>query len=220
VLYACGASSQRGLFLIAVNETISLVHNAAIAPAGTWMVTVQNTALGPNDVVHAWVQRDDSLYGFPVRGRQSYFANGCYVRFDSEGRDNEVDDPTCVVRRASTLNAIATGADPIVMGGFSRKEMVNCEYSSAGPVANPPRPDAVTVSEDSKVHYGVLAAGSRSGSVVAMGGTSVAVPQIARLVADDLAAGGNGDRTFVQNFATTDELGYPAGTRRRRHRRR
>jgi len=212
VRYHYRASSQRGLFFVVVNETMSLQQGAAIAPAGTWIVKLQNQALGPGDVVHAWVQRDDSLYGFPIRGRQSYFNNGYYQRFDPEGRDNETDDPACVVLRAATLNAIATGQEPIVMGGFLRKEMVAAKYSSSGPVANPPRPDAMTVSEDSKVHAGVLAAGSRSGSVIAMGGTSVAAPQIARLIADDLAAGGKGDRAAVQERAMADEATYPAGT--------
>jgi hypothetical protein len=209
VHYHYHPASSRGMFLVAVNETTSLDRNAAVAPAGTWIVQLQNQALGASDIVDAWIQRDDSLYGFPIRGRQSYFANDCYARFDPEGRDNEEDDPTCIVRRYSTINAIATGLSPIVMGGFLRKEMVPSEYSSAGPVTNPYRPDALTVSDDSRVHTGVLAAGSRSGSVVAMGGTSVAAPQIAKLIANELAAGGSGDRTFVQAYATAKEPGYP-----------
>ena len=108
--------------------------------------------------------------------------------------------------RASTINAIATGASPIVMGGFERKEMKAAKYSSAGPVSPalgvlPAISDgvtAMTVSEDSLVHTGVLGAGSRSGSVLAMDGTSVAAPQIARWVAGQLAAGNPGNRAAVQ----------------------
>ena len=162
------------------------------------------------DVVQLWVQRDDSLYGFPIRGRQSYFDIRSYRRFDHEGRDNETDDPNCPVMRASTINAIATGASPIVMGGFERKEMKAAKYSSAGPVSPalgvlPAISDgvtAMTVSEDSLVHTGVLGAGSRSGSVLAMDGTSVAAPQIARWVAGQLAAGNPGNRAAVQALAT------------------
>jgi len=200
LIYHYHPSTGRGRFVIAVNETDSLVPGAALAPSGTWIVELQNQALGPKGVISAWVQRDDSLYGFPVRGRQSYFADSCYRRFDSAGRDEERDDLSCDVRRAATLNAIATGLQPIVIGGFARKEMVVSEYSSSGPVANPRRPNAVAATEDSKVHAGLLAAGSRSGSVVAMNGTSVAAPQIARAIADDLAAGGKGDWTTVQGL--------------------
>jgi hypothetical protein len=215
VLYHYRPLSGRGLFLVAVNETASLWPGAPVAPNGVWTVTLQNQLLTPNDLVSAWVQRDDSLYGFPIRGRQSYFDDPSYQRLDSEGRDEECDSqPNCPVFRESTLNAIATGEEPIVMGGVLRKDMVDAKYSSAGglAVANAPRPDAVTVTEDSRVHYGVLAAGSRSGSVVAMGGTSVAAPQIVWQIADDLAAGGAGDRTTVQNWATAQEAAFPAGT--------
>jgi hypothetical protein len=171
---------------------------------------LKNVALTRSDLVQAWVQRDDSLHGYPIRGRQSYLTDWRYVRFDPEGHLFEQDlPPESLIKRASTLNAIATGAKPVVVGGFLRKQMVDVNYSSAGPTANSPRPDAATVTEDSRVHFGVLAAGSRSGSVVPLGGTSVAAPQIARLCANDLATGGNGDRVFVQDYAQGSEANYP-----------
>ena len=43
----------------------------------------------------------------------------------------------------------------------------------------------------------MLAAGSRSGARVALSGTSVAAPQLARFVADRLAAGQTGNRADV-----------------------
>jgi hypothetical protein len=203
-------ASSRGMFLVTVNPTSDLNPSAALAPAGIWQVDIQNKILGVNDIVHAWVQRDDSLYGFPIRGRQSFFDNACYKPFDNAGRDYERDDPTtCFVRRVATINAYATGQSPIVIGGYLRKETVAAKYSSSGPASNPPRPDAMLVSEDSRIHKGVLAAGSRSGSVVAMGGTSVAAPQLARLIADDLAVGGQGDRATVQGWAMADDPGPP-----------
>ena len=131
--------------------------------------------------------------GFPLRGRQSFFEGTHYCRFDNAGRDKESDDPGVLVRRESTLSSIATGADPFVAGGHLGKELVAARYSSAGASlasgGPPPRwPDAMTPSEDSRVHQGVLAAGSRSGSVVPLGGTSVAAPQMARWIADNLPA--------------------------------
>jgi hypothetical protein len=67
----------------------------------------------------------------------------------------------------------------------------------------------MTVSDDSRVHSGVLAAGSRSGSVVAMNGTSVAAPQLARWIADERSQGRSGDRTAVAARAAADEAGSP-----------
>src|SRR5271166_5506697 len=75
--------------------------------------------------------------------------------------------------------------------------------AQAAGAPDPYRPDAIVPTDDSRVHSGLLAAGSRSGSVVAMNGTSVAAPQIARAVADDLAAGGNGDRATVRGWVNS-----------------
>jgi hypothetical protein len=212
--YAYRSLSGRGLFLIGVNQTGSLERGYPVAPCGVWRLKMKNVALRPEDLVQAWVQRDDSLYGYPTRGRQSYLTDQRYRLFDSEGRPNEQDlPPDSVIERASTLNAIATGAQPVVMGGFLRKELIDVNYSSAGPTSNPPRPDAATVTDDSKVHFGVLAAGSRSGAVVPLSGTSVAAPQIARLCADNLANGGSGDRAFIQNYALANiPPGAPAAS--------
>lgn len=214
--YVVAMPSNRGMFRISLQPTTDFDPSAALAPAGIWTVALENRRLGRRAVVHAWVQRDDSLYGFPLRGRQSYFDHSCYVRHDHAGRDKETDDPGCVVRRESTINSIATGRHPIVMGGYLRKEMVAAKYSAAGaatPPGPPPRaPDAMTASEDSRVHGGVLAAGSRSGSVVAMGGTSVAAPQITKRCAEELAAAKAGDRAAVQALAAADEAGYPPAT--------
>ncbi len=213
VRYYISPLTNRRMFRISVLATTDLDSTAPLAPAGIWRIDLQNVKLAHNQAVHAWVQRDDSLYGFPLRGRQSFFDDPEYVRFDNAGRDKETDDTASQVKRKSTINAMATGKSPIVVGGYLRKEMVAAKYSSSGARRPPPRrPDAMAVSEDSRVHSGILAAGSHSGSVVAMGGTSVATPQIARFAADNLAAGGKGDRKAVKLRAALDELGYPLGT--------
>jgi Subtilase family len=179
----------RTMFRLSARPTTDLTPGAPLAPAGLWKIELTNTGL-TGETVHAWVQRDDSLYGFPLRGRQSFFEDNDYVRFDLRGDDKETDDAESPVRRVSTLNAIATGADPYVAAGCLRKELVAAKYSSAGAVIPPLRwPTAIVASEDSRVHTGVMAAGARSGAIVAMGGTSVAAPQMARLLADSLVGG-------------------------------
>jgi hypothetical protein len=212
------APISRSMFLITLQPTADLDPARPTAPAGTWIVELKNRRLSRFDVVHARVQRDDSLYGFPLRGRQSYFDNACYLRYDHTGRDNEIDDPACLIRRDGTLNALSTGFFPIVMGAYIAKEKVPAKYSAAGPVTSylgflPPHrggPDAMAVTEDSRVHKGILAAGSRSGSRVTMGGTSVAAPRIARWCADQLAQGNSATRWAVQARAIVDEATFPA----------
>lgn len=206
-------SSDRARFTVILQSTAHPDPSspvAQLAPAGRWEVELTYTGgLAAADLVHAWIGRDDNVYGFPLRGRQSYLDDPACTRFDHAGRDEEYDNNVSRVRREATINSIATGELAIVMGGYLGKEKLPAKYSAAGckPLQAPPPPppdlvprwpDAMTVGEDSRVHTGVLAAGSHSGSVIAMGGTSVAAPQIARLVADDLAGGGNGDRATVQ----------------------
>jgi hypothetical protein len=209
--------SDRARFIVIVEATAQPdTPVPQLAPAGRWQVDLTYTGgLAAADLIHAWVRRDDHVYGFPLRGRQSYLDDPLYERFgytgrfDHAGRDEEFDNAASLARRESTINSMATGRSAIVLGGYLGKEMRLAKYSAAGrkpppmqPPDLPPRwPDAVAVSEDSQVHTGVLAAGSHSGSVIAMGGTSVAAPQVARRVADDLAGGGNGDRPWVQGLA-------------------
>jgi hypothetical protein len=208
-------STTRRVFFVILAPTSDFNPAATLAPGGTYSIAIARTSNSTVvEVVHAWVARDETLPGYPQAGRQSFFNDPAYQRFDYAGGDLETDDTaTSVVKRRGTINSIATGDRTIVMGGYLRKEMVMAKYSAAATRQPPPRwPDAATPSDDSRVHQGVLAAGSRSNSVFAMAGTSVAAPQIARMVADDLAAGQPGDRARVQYWATQAELGYPAGT--------
>jgi hypothetical protein len=213
--------TDRGMFLIALQPTARVEGDddsdppGPIAPSGVWRIELENVGLTADDCVEAWIQRDDAPPGFPRRGRQSYFDHECYRRFDEAGREIEEDQPGCVVRRAGSMNALATGREPVVIGGLLRRELRAAKYSAGGPVTEPAGaaaphrlgPDALTVSDDSTVHAGVLAAGTRSGSVVAMNGTSVAAPRIARWIAGELAAGRPGDRAAVESLAAAQEAG-------------
>jgi hypothetical protein len=217
--YGIPTAGGRGMFLMALQPTADLNPANVIAPAGIWKVHLRNICLSPAEVVQAWIERGDTPFGYPLRGRQSYFDEACCIRHDHAGRETEAADPDdspCSVKRQSLINSIATGRRPVVMGGLLRKEMKVPKYSAGGPIlprcgsdeVDPYRPDAVTVSDDSHVHRGVLAAGSRSGSVVAISGTSVAAPQIARWIADRLAQRNPalpGDRAAVQREATDQE---------------
>jgi hypothetical protein len=106
-----------------------------------------------------------------------------------------------------------------VIGGFRRNDFHPSRYSGAGPDATPPLvppprtgPDAAATADDSVALYGVLAAGTRSGSVAAMNGTSVAAPQITRLIAGWMTNGVASDRAALQNFArTSDTRPSPSG---------
>jgi hypothetical protein len=185
----------RGMFLVALQPTALGEAAAPIAPSGIWTVELQNLSFLQSDLIEAWIQRDDTPIGFRPRGRQSFLDAECYHRFDSRGwrieRDEDQEEE-CFVKRAGSTNAIATGRQPIVVGGFLRKEGRRAAYSAESDAGVRPTPDYLAPSDDSLVCLGLRAAGSRSGSIVTLNGTSVAAPQVTRWIAEQMADGDRG----------------------------
>lgn len=168
-------------------------------PAGLWRITIRNVGTAHTEV-DAYIERDDTLPGRRANGRQSYFDDPNYQTHDNFGRRLEFNpNPNrSVVTRQGTLSGTATGRFSYVIGGYRRNvlttEQLSASYSSEGPVAaNSARtmksPNWLAPSDDSIACHGVLAAGTRSGSSVAMSGSSVASPQAARWYADQFANG-------------------------------
>jgi hypothetical protein len=201
-------AGERPSIVLAVAATAAPTSSDYTAPSGTWIIEIRNEAA--EVAIDAWVQRGDTPFGFPLWGRQSRFDDENYKRFDLAGYPWQEDNDGSYIHRFGSLNALATGQYSIVVGGFRRNESTPSEYSGAGPVATPGRtgPDASAVADDSKVLSGVLAAGTRSRSTVDMLGTSIAAPQVTRLVAEWMAKGLPSDRAAVQDFARSREQ-YP-----------
>jgi hypothetical protein len=199
---------QRPWIRLAMAPTAGLSASPAMAPSGTWLIEVENEggAVG----IDAWVQRGDTPFGYPLWGRQSRFDDRKYKRFDLAGRPRQEDNHSSYIRRRRTINALATGEQSIVIGGFRRDDGAACEYSGAGPAVTRNGPDAVAIADDSEVLHGILAAGTRTGSVVALSGTSVAAPQITRRIAQWMIANLRSDRAAVQDFAAAGDPGAPA----------
>ncbi len=224
------APTGRGVFAIALQPTLRLRPEDAspgVAPAGVWTLRLKRvdaTFKGPVDVR---LQRDDAPYGYPIRGRQPYLDHPAYARFDRLGRPLVADDSPeqaaageCPVKRAGSLNAIATSRNVLVAGGFRRSFEGRlgpvAAYSPGEPVTAPAagvvaagtrKPDAVLPSDDSKAQVGVLAAGTASGSMVAFTGTSVAAAELARVVANAAATGTAATQAEVKALAQADAGG-------------
>lgn len=170
-----------------------------VSPSGRWHLTFQPGEKSLEEPVHVWNQRDESLYGYPRRARQSYFIHRDFVRTDRLTREIREDTHSeqaalsdCPIKRRSMINAISTGVATFTAGGYIGNSCEVARYSAGGPKINAgamdKAPDLLMTSEDSLALPGILAAGSRSGSVVWMNGTSVAAPQLARRVANLVAA--------------------------------
>jgi hypothetical protein len=158
---------------------------APTAESGVW--TVQVNALGIQ--LKAWIKRSDTQSGRRAKGRQSYFDDPGFERFARNGHplDYDAQPNASYVTRYQTLSGIATGRDTHVAAGYCESEKYPATYSSHGTRdawALTGSPDWLAVSDDSPACRGVLAAGTMSGSIVAMNGTSVAAPQATRQIAD------------------------------------
>jgi hypothetical protein len=195
-----GPPTNRGRYMIALLPTALPDSEQQLAPFGTWTIRLKNRPDTMIQDVEASIQWDDRPLGYPQNGRQSYFIDDRYRRFDEiSGREVEVDNDS-IIKRDGSINAIATGSRTIVAGGHVGKENRVVKYSAGGPVSPAGQkepddlertgPDALARSDASYVHQGILAAGTRSGSRVVMNGTSVAAPQIARVIAEIRATGG------------------------------
>jgi hypothetical protein len=207
---------RRRMILVTVAPTTTLHPSRRTAPAGAWRVDIRNDS-GRKLDVDAWIQRDDNVRGFRRRGRQSHFEDPEYERLDGNGRPVEEDQPKSRVQRAGTLNSIGTGARTILVGGYRGSDGAPAPYSARGPAAARgglrPNPDAMAVSERSITRHGVLAAGSRTGSLVAMNGTSVAAPQLTRWIAEQMVAGAPAGAEAVRARAMRDDPDAPEGVR-------
>ncbi len=213
--------TARGVITLSLNPTASLTP-APLAPSGRWQIEVTPDQIATDEAVQVWIERDDTLPGFRSGGRQSYFNNGDYVRFDKYGAPLAVDPAgtDSPIRRAGTLSGFACGPSPLVIGALVQSNGDMSDYSAAGPIT-PPRgqavadrtgPDASARGDDSLVRQGVISAGSRSGSAVRLNGTSVAAPRVARFTANSMAGGAAGDRAWIQAQAIAQDPTFPTPT--------
>ena len=210
------ATGERAMILIALAPTAPVNGSGESAPGGTWEVEIKNDTSADIEI-HAWIQRDETPYTFPLFGRQSHFADPNYLPFDDQGHTLDIDPSMppankVFIYRKNTLNSIATGEETIVIGGYRRSDGIAARYSSSGPKLNVKGAEsttlaikAVAVSDDSPVTRGILAAGARSSSTVAINGTSVSAPQIVRWVTDRIIAGQAHDRQAVCDEADNQE---------------
>jgi hypothetical protein len=206
------APTKRGLITLSTKPTSSQTASDKLAPSGKWVIEFERGEIADDQYVEVRIERDETLPGYPPFGRQAYFDNACYVRFDEFGAPLAVDPPDseCPIRRAGTLSGFATGKLPLVVGAYTQSNGLMSDYSSAGPISakrgstvpNRVGPDASARADDSPVLYGVLAAGTRSGSMVRMNGTSVSAPLVARYIAEGLSTGHPADRHWLWGCAS------------------
>lgn len=204
---------DRDMVLLSVSPTRRSGGTRSPAPAGTWKVRIRNVSRPCT--IDAWIQRNDAPFGFSRRGVPSRFEDPGYDVLDRVGRAVEYDPsvPAGPIRRRSTLNALATGRETLVIGAARRNAArypnEPAPYATFGPgfllqpsgVPDREGPDVGAVADDGVAHRGVMGAGTRSAGAVAMDGSSVAAPLATRTVASTMSKGWPADRAGLKGLA-------------------
>lgn len=162
------------------------------APHGTWTIEVSGVPVGHQ--IHAYLSRTNANLGMRTGAKASYFFDPVWERTEAPGADHRLsggifDDTGSVVSRTGTLNGMATGSHQQihVAGGYVLRRGRKASYSSIGPARTPsPRkgPDWALPTDEAPAHLGVRGAGTRGGATFRLVGTSSAVPQLARHIAN------------------------------------
>jgi hypothetical protein len=202
------SGGSRECITIAIRPTADDQESGPVVVAsGLWRIRIKNIAQQALKNIDLRVHRDDVGMFSRSGARQSYFDHPEYEMFEpSTGRiinDEEQDSRgETRVTRQGTLSTYAYAEGVLVVGGYRRSDGEPAAYSSSGRHENPRKdadgnpvdgPDLAAVSEESPALAGVLAAGTYSGSVAIMNGTSVAAPQVVRALADQIAKRGNAE---------------------------
>ena len=169
------AESSKYSVLVALAASRPTLRNRPAAAHGVWTVRVRNRG-GLAVTVNAWIERDDSAFGSGRSRTQAVFL--------SRGDEPAPGDPhsaTSPIDRRACLNSIAHGDRTIVVGGSVLQPQQLARYSASGPGRRGawPGPNYVAPCEETP-GIGLQAAGTRSGSLVHMSGTSAAAPIAAR----------------------------------------
>ena len=185
-------------YILCTAPTLPQDHRLQRAPAGAWRLGVSAAKATKG---YAYVQSDQSLTFGGNTGLVSSFAHPDYQRYDEMGYLNDIvsypydgstpvnTDDTPPIRRRDTMNTIAHLKEARVIGGYRVTDGKPALYSSASSDAvgaSRAAPSALLPGEDGVARFGLLGAGSKSGSVTAMSGTSFSTGLATRAVALDL----------------------------------
>ncbi|MEO8390278.1 hypothetical protein [Polaromonas sp.] len=176
--------------LVAVAPSFSFETSTATAPSGVWEVKITNTHAG-SVTLDAYIERDDVAIGQHTGARQSYFEDATYDTSGNPGSFVDHPDNPTPIRRSGNFNSTSTGQNTISVGGTRIAGPHWARYSPRKPDPDAPRPkrpgvvkvpDTEAFSDENPALLGLKAAGTRSGGVARLVGTSDAAPQVTRKI--------------------------------------
>jgi hypothetical protein len=173
-------ASNRSMALLMIAATQQSTTRVEV-PAGVWVIEVEARRLGSVALgVDVWVERDGTVVG-ARRGQQARL-----VDVDPSSNAQLTDE--------NTFTHIATSDQTYAVTALQRRASMGppavdkaSTYSSEG--TGKREPDFSTLVDPLRTAHGMRVMGNRTGVVVRANGTSLAAPQAARWIANQLAGG-------------------------------
>lgn len=185
-------------YALALAPTRGRKAGEPVAEAGCWTVGLRYDGAAAAQVV-LQVQRDDTMRGGRVRGRQSYLdADGndpwdpeemSYVGYAPDGpirpEGTHSADATAPARQVLTCGAVRVSGRTEVRR--SADNFRASGYTAMGADWSVPGPTAATVADTGTFQSGIRAAGTLSGTVRSLNGTSAAAGRLSRALGQSAA---------------------------------
>lgn len=172
------AQSTKKTMALVVLAATQISASRLEANSGQWVVTITNKGAKTWNM-QGWVERD-LLPG----GARRHQAARLLAPQDGD---------RVVLTDENTLTSIATGSNVYRVGALTAWPDVNGNPEVSAYSSQAERlgitPEFGAIADETPAHAGIRVAGQRSGSVARFNGTSVAAPQAARWIANQLAAG-------------------------------
>ncbi|WP_422370156.1 hypothetical protein [Hoeflea sp.] len=171
----------------------------AVVPSGPWEIRLTNETRN-RVTVRLTVQTDQSILPNGAEALRSWLFDPTYSRYDEVGRlvdsydypfksSPAHTDKADTVLRHGTMNSTAAAPGTLVAAGHRASDGRPASYSSTGPFRAETWqvPDASFPIDAGSAHSGLLASGSRDGSVIPISGTSFAAAAATRLLSRKIA---------------------------------
>ena len=189
---------DRKMILVAVTSTISKknhhLNRGTTLEHGVWQIKLESTSKVDINF-NAYIERDNPALGDRGPRRQSFFIHPDFPR-SKRTAHAAIDDTgnSSPIKRMGALNNLATAEHVIVAGGYVKKTQQMAAYSASGTGRKVTPPgiqgvDIIAPCDISSTIRGIRGSGVRTSSSFRMDGTSVAAPQVARTVLNNLQAG-------------------------------
>jgi Subtilase family len=183
--YSMTADDRLGMFLCRIAPTAGRDGVHALAPHGVWTISIATHSDNAQGNVHVYVAHTGVNLGFPLRARPSYLTDSLVT----SNRHNAASPLGGVgaVTATGTLNGIGTAVHSRfhLVGAMVASTAQQSSYSDAGPSRGARKStNKIANGDDSPALHGILVGGTRSQSYLRLSGTSLAAPQVARLIAN------------------------------------